>query len=102
MSANASATTSLFSPSYFDRYFLRLLGLKVFSINHKDLDKIIQTDQTQCVIKDGLQYKKSFGTTEQNSLRNTINNHFGGLSKLRKTPVWKLHIDVAMAIFNNR
>lgn len=92
---------SQFTPSYFDRNFKRLVGLKVYATSHQNIDKVKDLKAAGDIVANGLRVKGSSNEFLE-MLRNTVNKHFHGLKSIRQTPFWKLHIDVAIAVFNNR
>lgn len=93
---------SSYTDIYFENNFNRLLGLVSSAYANKDLDKILETKRVQVIINTGLKLKGSTSLSNLENCQKTINKHFGGLHNIRCSPMWKLHIDVALAIFNNR
>lgn len=86
---------------YFENNFLKFLKLYVYSLNNKHLDKITDDEQVKDVIVNGFRSSNQTRNTRIN-LMNTINKYYNGLENIRITALWKSHIDIALAIFNNR
>lgn len=92
-----------FDSKYFDNNLIRFLQLRFYAENNRHLDKVKVSDSVEeldNIVQVGLDLSSS--PAEKKILQDTINKHYHGLKKIRNTPLWLSHIDIATALFNNR
>lgn len=111
-------TVKRFGSKHFDQNFLKLLKLRVFvSKSIEETDKIlgIETVSVKTTLNLSDEVREGIDRimvncfdqvnsldTQKVTLLDTINKNFGGFKGLATIPMWKTHIDVAIAVFNNR
>lgn len=86
---------------YFDKNFLRFLQLFVYSLKNQRINVINDHKQAKDIVVNGLHLGEC-APDERNTLTRTINVHYKGLSNIRSIPLWRSHVDMALAVFNNR
>lgn len=91
-----------FNAKFFDNDLSKYLELRLHASNNANLDLITATEEVDHLIEHGFHMGDSASPELKNTLWSTINEDFGGLQSVRTLPLWRSHIDLAIAVFINR